>query len=62
MSIAKTFRYKEKYTAQFRAEIFNLMNHANFGYPNLVADTTAFGTISTALDPRVSQFALKIGF
>jgi hypothetical protein len=62
ISIAKTFRYREKYSAQFRAEIFNLMNHANFGYPNLVADTSAFGTINSALDPRVSQFALKIGF
>jgi hypothetical protein len=62
ISIAKTFRYRERYAAQFRAEIFNLMNHANFGYPNLVADTSAFGTINSALDPRVSQFALKLSF
>lgn len=62
LALSKSFRFRERYSAQFRAEIFNLMNHANFGYPNMVADTSAFGVISTALEPRVSQFALKVSF
>ena len=62
VNIARTFKFREHFEAQFRAEFYNLANHPNLGYPNLVADTAAFGTISTALTPRVSQFALKIKF
>jgi len=30
-SIAKNWRFKERYGFQFRAEMFNVLNHANFG-------------------------------
>lgn len=33
LSLAKTFKIAEKLNAQFRAEAFNLANHANFGMP-----------------------------
>jgi hypothetical protein len=45
-----------------RAEVFNLLNTANFGAPNAVLGAASFGTITTALDPRVVQFALKFLF
>jgi hypothetical protein len=48
----------------FRAEFFNLFNHAQFGTPN--PDINAgpqFGVInSTVGNPRVIQFALKLMF
>lgn len=45
-----------------RAEIFNLLNSVNLGAPAAVAGASNFGTITTALDPRVVQFALKFLF
>jgi len=62
ISLVRTFQARESMKIQFRAELFNALNHTNFGYPNVQADNAQFGTISTALDPRQSQFALKIIF
>ena len=45
-----------------RVEIFNLLNTPNLGAPNAVAGAANFGTITTALDPRVVQVALKFVF
>jgi hypothetical protein len=47
---------------EFRAEIFNLFNTSNFGAPNGTAGSAAFGTITSALDPRVGQLAVKVVF
>jgi hypothetical protein len=48
----------------FRAEFFNLFNHAQFGNPNAdINAVTQFGVInSTVGNPRVIQFALKFIF
>jgi hypothetical protein len=47
---------------ELRAEVFNLFNTPNLGAPNGVAGSAAFGTITTALDPRVGQVAVKLLF
>jgi hypothetical protein len=47
---------------ELRAEVFNLLNTPNLGAPNAVAGAANFGTITTALDPRVGQVALKLLF
>ena len=47
---------------ELRAEIFNLLNTTNFGAPAAMAGATNFGTITTALDPRVVQLAAKLWF
>ena len=48
---------------EFRAEIFNLLNTVNLSAPaSWVAGTANFGTITTALDPRVVQLAIKYNF
>jgi Carboxypeptidase regulatory-like domain len=53
----------ERMTLQFRAEFFNLFNSVNFGAPDVsVADGPVFGTITSASDPRILQFALKFLF
>ena len=53
----------------FRAEFFNLFNHAQFGLPDTGAtgyadiNTSNFGSItSTVNNPRVIQFGLKLNF
>jgi len=47
---------------ELRAEIFNLFNTVNLGAPAAVAGAANFGTITTALDPRVVQLAVKFVF
>jgi hypothetical protein len=47
---------------EVRAEIFNLLNTPNLGAPAAVQGAANFGTITTALDPRVAQLAVKFVF
>ncbi len=54
----------EKTGIDFRAEIFNLFNHAQFGLPNTdVNSPSAFGrNSSTVNNPRLVQLGLKFTF
>jgi hypothetical protein len=47
---------------EFRAEVFNLFNRANFLPPNGNRSSGAFGTITGTLDPRIVQIGLKATF
>jgi hypothetical protein len=62
MSINKNFRFNERISAQFRSEFFNILNHTNFGLPDMTTTDAAFGTIRTIYPPRQIQFALKVLF
>src|SRR5437764_14639422 len=59
MNLSRTFRVHEAQTIQFRAEVFNLPNHLNPGAPTTGLNSTSFGRILSAGDPRLMQFALK---
>jgi hypothetical protein len=60
-NLAKDFRIYERLNAQFRAEFFNALNHANFGVPGVTLGA-GFGQIVSAADARIVQFALKLRF
>jgi hypothetical protein len=47
---------------ELRVEVFNLLNTANFGAPAAQLGPASFGTITTALDPRVCKLAAKFWF
>ena len=47
---------------ELRVEVFNLLNTANFGAPAATQGASNFGTITSALDPRVVQLAAKFWF
>jgi hypothetical protein len=47
---------------EVRIEAFNVFNYTAFGNPNGVAGSSAFGTITSAGDPRVLQLAVKYTF
>ena len=47
---------------EFRWEIFNLFNRANFDVPNRLAFTPNFGRIFSAVPARQMQFGVKIVF
>jgi hypothetical protein len=64
-SVLKDTRLRERLNLQFRAEIFNLLNRANFNLPNAVVFTpsgvspTAGAITSTSTTARQVQFGLK---
>ncbi len=63
LSLIKRFPVTEKVRLEFRAEAFNLLNHANFSNPSVAENSAAFGRIlTTSVNPRVIQFALKMSF
>jgi len=47
---------------ELRVEVFNVLNTTNFGAPAAQLGPANFGTITTALDPRVVQLAAKLWF
>ena len=73
LSIIKNFvlPFREGMGVQFRAEFFNLFNHAqfylsgdgSFGQMQNISTPTSFGVVNaTAGNPRVVQLALKLNF
>jgi hypothetical protein len=63
-SVIKQFALPwENMGLNFRAEFFNLFNHAQFGLPINDISAPGFGEVnSTVNNPRVVQFALKLTF
>ncbi len=77
-SFFKNFAIRERFTLQFRTEIFNIFNHPNFNAPNFGGNgvvaisnsgnftSSNFGEIGSTrdapYDPRQIQFALKLVF
>lgn len=62
LSLFKNIKATEQINVQFRAEAFNVWNHASFRNPNMNASSRDFATISDAGPPRLIQFALKVLF
>ena len=78
LSTFKAFPITERFTMQFRAEFFNILNHPNFNAPNFGGNgvtsvgnsgnftSSTFGEIGSTrdapFDPRQIQFALKLLF
>ncbi|MGH9431935.1 MAG: carboxypeptidase regulatory-like domain-containing protein [Terriglobia bacterium] len=61
-SAFKNVPLSESKSLQFRVEIFNIFNRANFRLPNNDISSPAFGQIQQALPPRLIQLALKFLF
>ncbi len=70
-SLFKEFAIRERLRLQFRAEVFNVLNWANFANPTTTFNSGSFGLISNTRngggapglgfgEPRNAQFALKL--
>ncbi len=67
-SLLKDTKFSERYNMEFRAEFFNLANHAQFtSVDGNISDGDVtkggtFGKVTRVRDPRLIQFALKLFF
>jgi hypothetical protein len=77
MAFAKTTSITERTKLEFRAEFFNLFNHANFLNPGVTnnnngtyvgagvgtnINSSQLGQITSTYDPRIIQLALRFSF
>jgi len=61
-SLLKNFKFRESDNLQFRAELFNSMNHPNFLNPVTTFNSPSFGVITGALAGREVQLGLRYSF
>jgi len=61
-SLYKTWPIKERFSTQFRAEAFNIANHPNFESVQTGLGAGNYGQVTSAGDPRILEFALKVMF
>ena len=76
LALRRTFPLHDRLALQFRAEIFNTLNHPNFGYVDSYLTDLQFGLATATLNeslgtvapqyqqggPRSMQFALRLQF
>jgi len=60
LSLFKNFRIRERATAQFRFELYNALNHVQFGGPTTAPTSTAFGAITDEKGHGQRQLTLGI--
>ena len=69
-ALAKDISAAERAKVRFRADVFNILNHAQYGAPNAVLGQTNFGEITTTISsyatgrgtPREFQLSAKVTF
>jgi Carboxypeptidase regulatory-like domain len=71
-ALLKNTRITERFNLQFRAEFFNIFNHAQFltpsgitGFgpaPTFTPTSASFGVVTAANPPRIGQLSLKLNF
>ena len=62
-NVNRSFRIGEQRRLEFRWELYNLTNTAEFGRPNLTVNLAQGGTITTTAVPnRQMQFGMRLVF
>ena len=62
LALIKQTRLTESVNMEFRSEFFNFTNTPPLNAPAVVLGNAGFGSITSAGDPRVVQFAMKVTF
>jgi len=58
-ALEKDTAITETTRVEFRAEFFNMFNHTQFNGPSGNYDSSTFGVVTSARDPRIGQLSLK---
>ncbi|HSY32561.1 MAG TPA: carboxypeptidase regulatory-like domain-containing protein [Verrucomicrobiae bacterium] len=61
-ALLKNTLLTERLDLQFRAEFYNIFNHAQFLTPSGIMPAASFGQVPGARDPRIGQLSLKLNF
>jgi Carboxypeptidase regulatory-like domain/TonB dependent receptor len=70
VAVVRAFPVVKRLQGEFRVEVFNVFNKVNFVDPNSASltpsnatlNSTLFGRLTAANDPRIFQFALRLHF
>jgi Carboxypeptidase regulatory-like domain len=60
--LSKNFRITENSRLQLRAEMYNVLNHANFAIGDFNINSTSFGRVGSNYTPRIVQFGARFDF
>ncbi len=61
-ALAKNVSFAGEKSLEFRVEFFNIFNHAQFGPPGGLINSSNFGVVTSVNNARVGQAAVKIHF
>jgi len=62
IGLSRRLKIAERSNIEVRSEFFNVLNHANFNDPSTTLTSTSFGRLTSAQDPRILQFSLKVHY
>ena len=62
LALLKDTKLTESMNLQFRAEFFDVFNHAQFNAVDGNVNSPTFGKIKTALQPRIGQISMRLNF
>jgi hypothetical protein len=62
LALIKSIHFMDEKDLEFRAEFFNLLNHAQFQNPSGNINGGTFGLVTAAYAPRIGQLGLKFVF
>jgi hypothetical protein len=62
MNLIKRVRLGESKEFELRVDAINVLNHANFGNPNVNINSTSFGRITTAGTARAFTINTRVNF
>jgi ribosome maturation factor RimP len=62
MALTRRFTFTERWKLDFRADFFNIMNHANASNPTGTVTSSTFGEITGFSTPRQIQMSVKVFF
>jgi hypothetical protein len=60
--VYKTLPIHDRFALQVRAEEFNALNHPNFRNVDTGLGDGSYGHVTSAGDPRIMEFAMKLTF
>jgi len=61
-ALSRRFVIRERWSMEFRADFFNIMNHGNWNNPTASVTSGTFGQVVSFGNPRIIQMAMKLFF